>query len=152
MLKNPPQHTIRIASGIEYMQIEGPLIIAVQEDESSLKRELHLSFKPGFKQQTATQRIESLQDYMDRLKQNLQQLESGNADRMGMETVHHICENLLQYLRSDEIDLNETIAIEIQPPISIASILSGGLTVNCKIIRTMLRIVHNPGLLTPVSG
>jgi len=49
---------------------------------------------------------------------------------MGMETVYQICDNLREHIRADEIDLEETIVIEIQPTISIANLISGNSSIN----------------------
>lgn len=107
------------------MEIEGPLIISVQDDETSHKRELHVAFKPGFIQQKVFERVEALQTYMDKLNHNLKKLARDNPDRIGMETVYQVCNNLLEYIREDEIDLNKTIVIEIQPSINITHFITG---------------------------
>ncbi|KPJ89989.1 MAG: hypothetical protein AMJ53_15160 [Gammaproteobacteria bacterium SG8_11] len=112
------------------MEIKGPLVISVQDDDSSLKRELHITFKPAFKQSPVAQRVQALQDYMNELSLAMQPLQQDSSDRRGMETVHQICGNLLEHIRADEIDLNETIVIEIQPKISISSFVTGHSSIN----------------------
>ena len=112
------------------MEIKGPLTISVQDDDTSLKRELHISFKPAFVQSEVAQRISQLEAYMSELIQGLQQLSQDAPDRLGMETMYQICENLLDHIRADEIDLHETIVIEIQPTISISSLVSGHSSIN----------------------
>lgn len=112
------------------MEIEGPLNILVQDDETSLKRELHLSFKAEFIQEKLFERTEAFQQYIDHLKHNLKKLEKDNTDRLGMETILQICENLLEYLTNDEIDLNETIVIEINPSIDITNLITGSGSIN----------------------
>ena len=49
---------------------------------------------------------------------------------LGIETILQICENLLEYITKDEIDLNETIVIEISPTINITSLMTGTTTIN----------------------
>jgi len=112
------------------MDIEGPLHISVQDDESSLKRELHLSFKPYFVQEKLFERTEVFQKYIDHLKHNLQKLGKDNSDRLGMETILQICENLSEYVANDEIDLNETIVIEISSTINITNLMTGATSIN----------------------
>ena len=113
------------------MEIEGPLNISVQyDDETSPKRELHLSFKPAFIQQKVFERIETMQSYMDHLKHHLQKLSHDDPDRPGIETIYQICENLLENIRLDELDLNETIVLEIQPTVNISNFLTGHSTIN----------------------
>lgn len=112
------------------MEIEGPLNIFVQDDETSLKRELHLSFKPQFIQENLFERTEAFQKYIDHLKHNIQKFEKDDIDRLGMETILQICENLLEYIINDEIDLNETIVLEISPKINITNLMTGATTIN----------------------
>ena len=112
------------------MQIEGPLTISVQDDETSMKRELHLSFKRGFVRKELFERTEEFQTYIDRLNHNLSRLAKDNPDRLAIETVLEICENLRENIAKDEIDLDETIVIEIQPSVNITNIITGGPTIN----------------------
>ena len=112
------------------MQIEGPLAISIQDDETSMKRELHLSFKPGFVRKELFERTEEFQTYIDRLNHNLSKLAKDNPDRLGMETILEICENLREYIAKDEIDLNETIVIEIQPSVNITNFITSEPTIN----------------------
>ncbi|MGD8940986.1 MAG: hypothetical protein PVJ72_16495 [Gammaproteobacteria bacterium] len=112
------------------MEINGPLILSVQEDETSLKRELHISFKPAFEQMDVPGRVSRLGNYMNELGEALQELPENDPDRSGMATVYQICKNLLDHIRADEIDLSETIIMEIQPSISIASFVSGQSSIN----------------------
>ena len=112
------------------MKINGPLIISIQEDEASLNSELHIGFKSAFVQLNAQQRTQVLIDYMNQLSSALQPLAHDNLDRMGMETVYEICDNLKEHIRADEIYLDETIVVEIQPTISIARLISGNSSIN----------------------
>ena len=112
------------------MEINGPLTISVQDDDMSLKRELHISFKPAFVQSEVPERIKQLERYMNELDQTMRPLNIDAPDRLGMETVYQVCANLIDHIRADEIDLNETIVIEIQPTISISSIVTGHSSIN----------------------
>ncbi|WP_455202535.1 hypothetical protein [Kaarinaea lacus] len=112
------------------MEIEGPLSISVQDDETSMKRELHLSFKPDFIQEKLFERTEAFQKYVDLLNHNLQKLEKDNSDRLGMETILQICENLSEYITRDEINLNKTIVIEINSAIDITNLITGPGSIN----------------------
>lgn len=112
------------------MEIEGPFNILVKDDETSLKRELHLSFKSEFILEKLFERTEAFQKYIDHLKHKLQKLEKDNTDRLGMETILQICENLSEYIINDEIDLNETIVIEISPKINITNLMTGATSIN----------------------
>jgi hypothetical protein len=112
------------------MEINGPLIISIQDEETSLKRELHIGFKPTFIQSEVPERIRQLESYMNEIGHALQSLKNDDPDRQGMEMVYQICENLLDHIRADAIDLDETIVIEIQPTISIASFVTGRSSIN----------------------
>ena len=112
------------------MEIEGPLHISVQDDETTLKRELQLTFKPEFIQEKLFERTEAFQKYIDHLKHGLEKLEKDNPDRLGIETIIQICENLAEYIVNDEIDLNETIVIEINPSISISNLITSTGAIN----------------------
>ena len=108
------------------MEIEGPLTISIKEDEVSMKRELHLAFQPAFIDKKPFERVELFQAYMDHLNHHIHKLHKEDPNRLGMETILEICQNLAEYVASDEIDLEETIIIELQPHINITHILSSG--------------------------
>jgi hypothetical protein len=108
------------------MEIEGPLTISVQEDDATMKRELHLAFKPAFINKKLFERIEQFQSYMDHLSHNIHKLHKDEPDRLGMETILEICQNLAEFIASDELDLEETIVIELQPNINITNLLTSG--------------------------
>jgi hypothetical protein len=112
------------------MEINGPLIISQQEDDTSMKRELHIAFKPAFIQLEAPERAKVLKDYMSQLNLGLGTMDKDDPDRQGMETVIQICENLLEHIRADEIDLGKTIVIEIQPTVSITGLVTGSSSIN----------------------
>lgn len=112
------------------MEINGPFIFSIQTDDTSLQRELHITFKPDFIHQNVSGRIGEPQDDMNQLTRHIQLLDNENPDRTGMKTMYQICENLLEYIQGDEIDLNETIVIEVQPTINIASFVTGRSTIN----------------------
>jgi regulator of sigma D len=114
----------------DQMEIEGPLSIAVQEDESSLKRELHISFKPAFIQEKLFERTEAFQNYIDHLKHQSQKMDHADPDRLGIETILQICENLVEYIAKDDIDLEQTIVIEVNPNINITRFITGTGTIN----------------------
>ncbi|MCI0507413.1 MAG: hypothetical protein L0Z73_15070 [Gammaproteobacteria bacterium] len=112
------------------MEIEGPLDISVQDDPSSLKHELHISFKPAFVREKLFERTEAFQTYIDHLKHSLHKLDHADPDQLGIETILEICENLSEYIARDEIDLNETIVIEVNPAINIANFITGATSIN----------------------
>jgi hypothetical protein len=112
------------------MEINRPLIISLQEDDTSMKREPHIAFKPAFILLEAPERAKELMDYMTQLNSSLGTMDKDNPDRQGMETVIQICEYLLEHIRADEIDLGETNVIEIQPTVSITGLVTGSSSIN----------------------
>jgi hypothetical protein len=111
------------------MEISGPLRISVQEDKSSLKRELHLSFNPAFIEEKLFERTEAFQKYIDHLKHDLHKLGSDDPDRLGTETILQICENLAEDIAKDELDLHDTIIIEINPSIDITRLVTDSFSI-----------------------
>jgi len=112
------------------MEIEGPLILAVQDNANTHKRELHVSFTQGFTGQKVFERVESLQSYMDRLKHHMQGYSEDDPNRIGMEMVLQMCENLLESLHVDELDIHQTFIIEIQPAVTFPHFLMTDTTIN----------------------
>jgi hypothetical protein len=112
------------------MHIESPLNITVEDGESGMNRELHLTFKSEFVQKELFERSEEFQRYIDQLKHDLSKLAHDNPDRLGTETILEICENLRDYITRDELDLSETVVIEVQPSVNIDRYITGGSTLH----------------------
>ncbi|MGD8558242.1 MAG: hypothetical protein PVF34_09660 [Gammaproteobacteria bacterium] len=112
------------------MYIDSPLDITVRDDETNTNRELYLTFKSAFIQKELFERVEEFQQYIDQLKHDISKLPQDNPDRLGLETILDICENLREYIATDELDLNEQIVIEIQPSSKIGDNVSGGSTIH----------------------
>jgi len=112
------------------MNIDGPLIIAVSTEDNSLNHQLHISFKPEFIQLLVPQRVQSIQSYRQKLDESLQALALENPDRLGIQTVLQICENLETYIANDDIDLKETIVIEIEQNMKISNLLNTSRLIN----------------------
>ncbi len=111
------------------MEIESPLHITVQDDESSMKRELHITFNQGFRNEKLFERREAFQRYIDSLKNNLAKLEKDNVDFLGMEAILQICEQLAEYIDKDEVDLDEKIIIEISPSVDVSNFITGATSI-----------------------
>lgn len=106
------------------MEFSAPLNISIQEDESSLKRELHLTFNPAFIEEKLFERTEAFQKYIDHLNHDLHKLSSDDPDRLGIETILQTCENLAEAIAKDELDLHKTIVIEINPSTDITRLVT----------------------------
>lgn len=107
------------------MHLESPFNIAVQDDETGTNRELHITFKPGFVQKELFERTEEFQRYIDRLKHDLSKLSHDSPDRLGIETILEICENLREYVVKDELDFEETVVIEVRRSVNIPRNITG---------------------------
>ncbi len=96
------------------MEIQGPFSISINDNHDSGTRELHLGFKPAFQQLPLAERIDSIKSHLNELEQNIR-MTTNNADQQGMTTIYQVISELLPYLESDQIPLEETIVIEIGP-------------------------------------
>ncbi|RTZ61156.1 MAG: transcriptional regulator [Gammaproteobacteria bacterium] len=94
------------------MEIDGPLIISVVENDTTGARELQLNFKPDFCALDRDMRVVLFQKYIADLGKRISLIEEG-PDRQGMLTIQQLAEQLLPYLTSDEIPLEETIVVEL---------------------------------------
>ncbi|MCW8956261.1 MAG: hypothetical protein OQL09_05210 [Gammaproteobacteria bacterium] len=96
------------------MQIEGPFTIRVVDNADNQSRELQLSFTQEYKAQEIEARIESFRQYIVNLQKSIEQ-ESDPAAQQGMLMILQISEQLLPHIETDEIPLNEMIAVEMGP-------------------------------------
>lgn len=95
------------------MKFDAPIQISFQDDDIRKKRELHIRFRPDFIQDSLQNRIEHFENYINSLIQSIHQLELQCSDRNGMEVVLQFCQNILAYVKSEQIDLKETFVVEI---------------------------------------
>lgn len=96
------------------MLIEGPFTLAIM-DNADGSRVLTLTFTSEFQALTVAEQGEELLDYLRRLDSAIAESEDDNPDRVGMHTARQIVEQLVSYVESGEIDLEEPIQVEIAP-------------------------------------
>lgn len=96
------------------MEIEGPFTITIHDNSETSAQELHLHFKAGFQQLPLAKRLETLQQYLAELQQNIAR-ESNEANRQGLLSIAQITEQLYPHLQADEIPLQETTVIGMVP-------------------------------------
>ena len=96
------------------MEIQGPFTIAVNDNNETGLRELHMGFKPAFQQQDLQSRVTAVKKYLADLQKNIEE-EADTNNQQGMITIVQISEQLLPHIESDQIPLDETIVIEIGP-------------------------------------
>lgn len=97
------------------MQIEGPIAIAVTEDEATLRRQLHIRFSGEFQARDAAGRGRSFQSYVDTLRIQSAAAEAGSREQQGILTVLQVASELVPHIVADEIDLSEEIVVAVQP-------------------------------------
>jgi uncharacterized membrane protein YccC len=95
------------------MKIQGPISVSVQDDDVQAKRTLEINFTEAFQQNTHEQQVAELKSYIQSLFQNAESLPEGQADREGILLIMQICEQLLPLLQQQELDLTETISLEM---------------------------------------
>lgn len=95
------------------MKIDGPLSVSVVDDEVQQKRTLEITFKNEFHQLSLEQRVSNLKQYIQSLYQNSQSLNDQQTDKTGLILIMQLCEQLLPYVQQDELDLSDTIQLDM---------------------------------------
>lgn len=95
------------------MNIDGPLNLNVTKDEVQHKRTLEITFKQEFQTLSLEQRSQELKRYIQSLYQSAQTFKDGNAEKTGLELIMQLSEELLPFIQQDELDLEETIKLEM---------------------------------------
>ena len=96
------------------MEIQGPFTIAVNDNDETGLRELHMGFEPAFQKQDLQSRVTAVKKHLADLQKSIE-AEPDTNNQQGMVTIVQITEQLLPHIESDQIPLNETIVIEIGP-------------------------------------
>ncbi|MEJ2403877.1 MAG: transcriptional regulator [Candidatus Thiodiazotropha sp.] len=95
------------------MLIEGPLKIGVLDDPQQPGRELHLDFTSEFQALGSENQTETFSRYLQTLEQNIETLSEDDPNRAGMLIVQQIAEQLMPHLVDGELELSETIIVEM---------------------------------------
>jgi 1-aminocyclopropane-1-carboxylate deaminase/D-cysteine desulfhydrase-like pyridoxal-dependent ACC family enzyme len=95
------------------MKIEGPLIVSVLDDDIQNKRTLEIDFTEQYKQLTTEQQTADMKKYIQQLFQNAEALPEKDSNRQGLLLIMQICEELLPFIQQQELDLDETITMEL---------------------------------------
>ncbi len=95
------------------MLIEGPLNIGVLDDPQQPGRELHMDFTAEFQALEPDIQTETFNRYLQVLEQNIDTLPEDDPNRAGMLIVQQIAEQLLPHLVNGELELSETIIVEM---------------------------------------
>jgi hypothetical protein len=95
------------------MQIEGPFLIEVIDDESRNSRKVEVRFREDFQGLDTDQQCRRVESYIQHLYQLAKSLDQESADYQGVQLILPLCEQVLPYLADKSIDLTETISLEI---------------------------------------
>jgi hypothetical protein len=95
------------------MLIEGPLKIGVLDDPQQPGRELQLDFTTEFQALDPEIQTETFSHYLQTLEQDIDTLPEDDPNRAGMLIVQQIAEQLLPHLVDGELELSETIIVEM---------------------------------------
>jgi len=104
------------------MLVEGPLNLTLITDDGSVKRELHVKFAQSFQALSLEQRSHAMRDYVTALQKAVTDIDN-DAEKQGMLTVLSFAEQVLPFIENDDMELGETIIIEIQSDFSITNLL-----------------------------
>ncbi len=106
------------------MLIEGPLKISVLDQSDQPGRELHIDFTGEFQALGADQQAKEFQGYLQELAQGISSLSNDDPNRAGMLIVQQIAEQLSPHIQTGDLELNETIIVEIGRDYSSDSLMS----------------------------
>jgi len=106
------------------MLIEGPLKIGVLDDPAQPGRELHIDFTAEFQAMAPQAQAAEFSRYLEALQRGIQALPEQDPNRAGMLIVQQIAEQLLPHLDSGELELDDTIIVEMGRDYSSDSLMS----------------------------
>ncbi len=106
------------------MLIEGPFKIGVLDDPEQPGRELHIDFNVDFQALAQGEQAAAFARYLEQLQQGITSLSEQDPNRAGMLIVQQIAEQLLPHVESGELDLGDTIVVEMGRDYSSDSLMS----------------------------
>ncbi|MCU7916356.1 MAG: transcriptional regulator [Candidatus Thiodiazotropha sp. (ex Gloverina cf. vestifex)] len=106
------------------MLIEGPLKIGVLDDPEQPGRELHIDFTTEFQMLGQQEQSATFTRYLGDLQQGIVSLSEDDPNRAGMLVVQQITEQLLPHVANGELELSDTIIVEMGRDHSSDSLMS----------------------------
>ncbi|HEC26880.1 MAG TPA: hypothetical protein ENI67_05665 [Gammaproteobacteria bacterium] len=94
------------------MDINGPINLAIEEKSDGTGSAIHLSFTDIFRLLDLDKQKNVLDNYLDDLRKNID-IEMKERERQGMLMVQQVVEQLYPHIVAGEIDLDETMIIDI---------------------------------------
>ncbi|MCK5091993.1 MAG: transcriptional regulator [Gammaproteobacteria bacterium] len=109
------------------MLIEAPFKISIVDKSDSQSKELHLTFTDSFSNCALDERVSMFEKYINELSDNIQQLPADSQDRKGMLIIDQLTGQLLPHIASNELELDETIVVEINKEITLNNLIEKSL-------------------------
>ena len=109
------------------MLIEAPFKISMVDKADSQSKELHLTFTDYFSNCELNQRISMFKKYINELANDIQKLPPDSQDRKGMMIIEQLTGELLPHIANDDLELDETIVVEINKEITINNLIQSSL-------------------------
>ena len=104
------------------MDINGPMRIGVLQTDAAAGWELHFDFREEFQALDLPQQAEEFQRYLTTLAAEIASLPEDDRDRQGMLLVQQLSEQLLAYIVSGDLALNETIEVQVEQSVAVSSL------------------------------
>ena len=95
------------------MEFEAPFTAQLVEQDNSNLRKLQLKFPPEFQQLDISAQSAAMLAYITELHQQARAAEEGGAEQQGMLIVLQIAEQMLPHIQSGEMDLSQTVEVEV---------------------------------------
>lgn len=106
------------------MLIQGPLKIGVLDDPGQPGRELHIDFTAEFQALGQQEQTKTFASYLSELQQGIVSLPENDPNRAGMLIVQQITEQLMSHVANGELELSDTIIVELGRDYSSDSLMS----------------------------
>jgi len=106
------------------MLIDGPLKIGVLDQPDQPGRELHIDFSDEFQVLDRSDQVQRFSSYLNELAQGIAALAEDDPNRGGMLIVQQIAEQLSPHITSGDLELEQTIIVEMGRDYSSDSLMS----------------------------
>ncbi|MDA3868902.1 MAG: hypothetical protein PF589_02930 [Gammaproteobacteria bacterium] len=103
------------------MLIDGPFDLKIMESDGS--RELHITYKEAYRALDLSSRVQQMQQHLQDLEANYQ-ASSDPAEQQGMQMLMQVVSQILPYLETDEISLDEAIVLELEKTSAINNLIN----------------------------
>lgn len=104
------------------MDINGPMRIGVLQTDGAAGWELHFDFRDEFQALDLQRQAEEFRRYLSTLAAEIASLPEDDLDRQGMLLVQQLSEQLLEYIASGDLALNETIKVQVEQSVAVTSL------------------------------